>query len=46
MEQMTEVSPRTARPGWPETVIGVVATAMVGFGLPIAASGRVDLTSP
>ncbi|WP_207212079.1 hypothetical protein [Promicromonospora panici] len=45
-EDTTDVNPKTALPGWPETVAGIVAMAAVGFGLPIVASNQLDLTSP
>lgn len=47
--ERTTTSPKTARPvspGWPEIVVGIVAMAAVGFGLPFLASGQLDLTSP
>ncbi|MFC8943573.1 type II CAAX prenyl endopeptidase Rce1 family protein, partial [Streptomyces griseoincarnatus] len=49
MEHVTDVGPKTAqpvRPGWPEMLVGIIAMAAVGFGLPIAVSGQFDLTSP
>ncbi|MFD2792501.1 CPBP family intramembrane glutamic endopeptidase [Promicromonospora vindobonensis] len=46
METTTDTVPKVDRPGWPEIVVGIAAMAVVGLGLPIAASGQVDLTSP
>ncbi|MGI5187287.1 CPBP family intramembrane glutamic endopeptidase [Promicromonospora sp. CA-289599] len=46
METTTDAGPRTARPGWPEILVGIAAMALVGFGLPFATRGLIDLTSP
>lgn len=46
METTTDAGPRIARPGWPEILVGIAAMALVGFGLPSATRGLIDLASP
>ncbi|MFI6426754.1 lysostaphin resistance A-like protein [Promicromonospora sp. NPDC050880] len=45
MESMTETNVRSSRPGWLEIVVGIVAMAAVGFGLPMLLGDWFDLNS-
>lgn len=46
MDTTTAAGPRITRPGWPEILVGIATMALVGFGLPFATQGLIDLTSP